>query len=251
MRPSMLPTGLECVAYNLNRKNHDLLFFEFGKTYFHVNSAYTETRKLAIYITGNLASKSWNSPSRPAEIYFAKGVSEKILLLAGISNYKFEPTTNEDLEEGLVATSKGIKILDLGVVAKSQLERFSIKQTVYYIDIDWDSLLSLLKKKEITFEPISKFPHVDRDLSLLVNKSIQYGEIEELVKSLHIKKMQSIRLFDVFENEKLGTDKKSLAISFTFLDKEKTMTDEEVDKMMSKIIAALQTKFDAVIRSNG
>jgi len=251
MRPSMLPTGLECIAYNLNRKNHDLLFFEFGKTYFHLNSAYAETRKLAIYITGNLASKNWNSRARPAEIYFAKGVSEKILLLSGISNYKFEQTKNEDLDAGLVATSKGTKILTLGIVKKSQLERFSIKQTVYYIDIDWDSLLSLVKKKEITFEPISKFPHVDRDLSLLVNKSIHYGEIEELVKSLHIKKMQSIRLFDVFENEKLGPDKKSLAMSFTFLDKEKTMTDEEVDKMMSKIIVALQTKFDAVIRSNG
>ena len=252
MRPSMLPTGLECISYNLNRKNNDLLFFEFGKTYLHRNNSYSESQKLAIYITGNVEMKTWNSPSRPSGIYFAKGVSEKILLLAGISNYKFEQKEeNEDLEEGLAVTSKGKSLLTMGIVKKSQLEKFSIKQPVYYIDIDWDNLLDLSSKKEITFEPISKYPHVERDLSLLVNKNIPFGEIEELVKSLHIKKMQSIRLFDVFENEKLGPDKKSLAISFTFLDTQKTMTDEEVEKMMSKIITALQAKFDAVIRSNG
>ena len=111
--------------------------------------------------------------------------------------------------------------------------------------------MSFNKKAEITFEPVSKFPQVQRDLSILADKDLTYREIEELVKSLHLKKLQNVQLFDVFENEKLGENKKSLAINFTFLDKEKTMTDEEIETMMNKIIFNLENKLNAVIRRNG
>ncbi|MEO6893810.1 MAG: phenylalanine--tRNA ligase subunit beta [Ginsengibacter sp.] len=251
MRPSMLPTGLECISYNLNRKNTDLLFFEFGKTYSHINNSYHEKQNLAIYITGHQNETNWNSSLKETNIYFAKGICEAIFSLTGIENYKFEIGENEDLDECLTAVAKGKSMLQMGAVNKSQLAKFSIKQPVYFVSFDWDNLMSLNRKKDIAFEPVSKFPQVQRDLAILVNKSLSYGDVEELVKSLHIKKLQGIRLFDVFENEKLGDDKKSFAINFTFLDKEKTMTDEEVETIMNKIISNLESKLNVVIRNNG
>jgi phenylalanyl-tRNA synthetase beta chain len=251
MRPSMLPTGLECISYNINRKNNDLLFFEFGKTYSHTGHFYNEKQNLAIYITGNQNEANWNQSAKGTHIYFAKGICEAIFSLSGVSNYKFEIAKNEDLEESLTAAASGKNVLLAGKVSKTRLQEFSIKQPVYFICFDWDNLMSLSKKKDIVFEPVPKFPQVQRDLAILVNKDLYYSEVEELVKSLRIKKLQSIRLFDVFEDEKLGENKKSLAINFTFLDKEKTMTDEEVETMMNKIISTLESKLNAAIRNNG
>ncbi len=251
MRPSMLPTGLECVSYNLNRKNNNLLFFEFGKTYSIVGNKYEERQKLAIYISGNQNENSWNIASKKGDIYFSKGICEAIFSLAGIQNYEFEASDNDSLDQCIAATVKDKEIAVTGAVNQSQLEKFSIKQPVYFICFDWENLMLAKKKNEIAYEPVVKFPQVQRDLSLLLDKKITYKEIEELVKSLHIKKLQNIRLFDVFENKKLGEDKKSFAINFTFLDKEKTMTDEEIEAMMNKIISNLENKLNAVIRSNG
>jgi phenylalanyl-tRNA synthetase beta chain len=137
-----------------------------------------------------------------------------------------------------------------GKVTKKGLEMFSIKQPVYSLYIDWEKLISFTNTNDISYEPVSKFPQVQRDLSILVDKKISYGEIEKLVKSLQIKRLKNIQLFDVFENKKLGENKKSFAINFTFLDKEKTMTDDEVEAMMDKIISNLENKLNAVIRRN-
>jgi phenylalanyl-tRNA synthetase beta chain len=251
LRPSMLPTGLETVSYNLNRKNTDLLLFEFGKTYSIVEGVYGEKPNLAIYITGNQKEANWSGQTKKADIYFAKGICEAIFTLTGLQKYQFEISQNDDLDEYLNVSVKGKNIAVLGAVKRSQLEKFSIKQPVYFLYFDWESLMSLSKKIEITFDPISKFPKVQRDLSVLVDKNVPYKEVEELVKSLHIKKLEEIRLFDVFENEKLGENKKSFAINFTFLDKEKTMTEEEIESIMNKIISNIESKLEAVIRSNG
>ncbi|MEO8819302.1 MAG: phenylalanine--tRNA ligase subunit beta [Ginsengibacter sp.] len=251
MRPSMLPTGLECLSYNLNRKNNNLLFFEFGKTYSKIETKYKEKQNLAIYITGNQNENNWNGASKKSDMFFAKGICEAIFSLVGIRNYKFEVSENNDLNECIMASIKDKKSVVAGSVNKIQLEKFSIKQPVYFIDFDWENLLSATKKEDVAYEPVPKFPQVKRDLSLLVDKNITYKEIEELVKSLHIKKLQSIHLFDIFENKRLGEDKKSFAINFTFLDKEKTLTDEEIEAMMTKIISNLENKLNAAIRSNG
>ncbi len=251
MRPSMLPTGLESVSYNLNRKNNDLLFFEFGKTYSIVEGIYEEKQNLAIYISGDQNETNWNSPSKKTDIYFAKGICEAIFSLTGIHNYQFEVSNNDELDDCLTASVKGNSIAVAGSVSKPQLGKFSIKQPVYFISFDWETIMSFNKKTEIKFEPVSKFPQVQRDLSILIDKKVPYREIEELVKSLHIKRLQNIQLFDVFENEKLGESKKSFAINFTFLDKEKTMTDEEIEAVMNKIIYSIENKLNAVIRSNG
>jgi phenylalanyl-tRNA synthetase beta chain len=250
MRPSLLATGLECVSYNLNRKNNNLLFFEFGKTYSKIENEYHEKQNLALYFTGNKNELNWNSPVKKMNIYFVKGIAEAIFSILGIQNYQFVVSEDEELNECLISSVNGVSVGITGNVKKSKLDIFSIKQPVFYVCMDWDKLVSFTNKNDISFEPISKFPQVQRDLSILIDKNISYADIENVVKSLHIKKLNNIQLFDVFENEKLGENKKSLAINFTFLDKEKTMTDDEIEAMMNKIIPNLENKLNAIIRRN-
>lgn len=250
MRPSMLPTGLECIAYNLNRKNNDLLFFEFGKTYSVVENKYFENQNLSLYFTGNRSEVNWNAPAKKTDIYFVKGICEAIFSLMGLKNFHIDKAAADSFDECLIAAVDRLPIAIAGKVIKKDLELFSIKQPVFFLDIDWEKLISFTTNEEISFEPIAKFPQAQRDLSILMDKKITYGEIENVVKSLQIKKLENIQLFDVFENEKLGENKKSLAINFTFIDKEKTLTDDEIETMMNKIISSLENKLNAVIRRN-
>ncbi len=251
MRPSMLPTGLESVSYNLNRKNHNIQFFEFGKTYHVVEGKYEEKENLALYFTGNRNETNWNSPSQKTDIFVVKGIVEAIVSLTGINSYQFEASKNETLDQCLSVCVNKEKIAVAGSVKKSQLEIFSIKQPVFFLCMDWEKIVSISKGLAgIDFEPIAKFPPVQRDLSIVTDKRVPYQEIENLVKSLHIPMLKNFHLFDVFENEKLGTDKKSLAFNFTFSDKEKTLTDKEVEHMMNKIMSALENQFHAEIRRN-
>jgi phenylalanyl-tRNA synthetase beta chain len=250
MRPTMLPTGLECVAYNLNRKNNSLLFFEFGKTYSRTGNEYSEKENLALYFTGNQNELAWNSPVKKIDIFFVKGVCEAVFSLAGIDKFQFEISDNKLLDETLTAFVNKIPVAFAGSVRKSKLEIFSIKQPVFFLCVDWEILMALTKDQDLSYKPIIKFPQVQRDLSIVIDKSISYQHVENLVKSLHLSKLTHIQLFDVFENEKLGKDKKSLAFNFVFSDKEKTLTDVEVENLMNKIITMLQSEVSALIRTN-
>ena len=250
MRPTMLPTGLECVAYNLNRKNNNLLFFEFGKTYSRTGNEYAEKENLSLYFTGNQNELGWNLPVKKIDIFFAKGVCEAVFSLAGIKNFQFETSDSKLLDESLITFVNKTPVAFAGSVKKLQLETFSIKQPVFFLCIDWEILMALTKDQDLSYEPIIKFPQVQRDLSIVVDKNISYQHVENLVKSLHLSKLTRIQLFDVFENEKLGEDKKSLAFNFVFSDKEKTLTDVEIENLMNKIITVLQSEVSALIRTN-
>jgi phenylalanyl-tRNA synthetase beta chain len=246
----MLPTGLECIAYNLNRKNNNLLFFEFGKTYSVAENSYVESQNLSLYFTGNSNDVNWNASAEKTDIYYVKGICEAIFSLVGLKNYQIDKAAADSFDECLIAAVDQLPVATAGGVTKKDLEMFSIKQPIYFLNIDWEKLISFTAKDEISFEPIAKFPQVQRDLSILIDKKITYAEIENVVKSLQIKKLENIQLFDVFENEKLGENKKSLAINFAFIDKEKTLTDQEIETMMHKIISNLETKLNAIIRRN-
>jgi phenylalanyl-tRNA synthetase beta chain len=249
LRPSMMPTGLESIAYNINRKNADLLFFEFGKIYTKPErEKYVETESLAIYFTGNKKENDWKSKGEKTGIYFVKGVCDIIFRLAGVTDLKFSSPANDSLNDYILATFNGNSIAEMGSIKKPVLEKFSIKQPVFYLYINWQQLLSSIKITGISFEEIPKFPQVQRDLSIIVDKSVSYQSLEESVKSLKISKLKDFKLFDVFESEKLGVDKKSMAISFTFSDKEKTLTDEETDGMMNRIINSIEKNMTAEIR---
>ncbi len=249
LRPAMMQTGLSSVAYNLNRKNNDLKFFEFGKTYtVEETGKYIENDHLSIYITGNTTTDSWKSKGEKADFYFTKAVFEKIINVLGLKINSYTQSENADLSNALQATIKNEKIAEIGMASNKTLERFDIKQPVFYADMYWDKLLKLNSRINIQHQDVSKYPAVHRDLAIIVNKTLPFKEVEKATNTARINKLKSISLFDIFESEKIGTDKKSMAISFTFLDEEKTLTDKEIDGMMNKIIASYEKELGAEIR---
>lgn len=230
MRPEMMATGLESVSWNLNRKNNDLRFYEFGKTYAVAqNGKYIEQNHLALYITGKKDQGNWQHKAEKTDFYFLKGIVEMIMQALGLN----------------VAIESVAKLI---VVDQKTLDRFDIRQPVFYADLDWDKMVQLNRKKDLQFTGIPKYPAVHRDLAMVVDKGLKYEAVEKATQTARINKLKSINLFDVFESDKLGAGKKSMAVSFTFLDEEKTLTDKEIDNMMSRIISTYEKELNAEIR---
>jgi phenylalanyl-tRNA synthetase beta chain len=248
MRPSMLHTALEVIAFNINRKNHNLKFFEFGKTYATLGTGeYKETNHLCFYLTGQLNETHWKGKPAPSDIYYIKGVVEAILSNLGVTGVSFETTTNRELQAGLVAEWNGEKLVELGRVTNTLTSQFDIKQPVFFADLYWDTLLKYGSKK-VQFQEISKYPSVERDLAMVVPQSMKYKEVQEQLTKLKLKSLKEVKLFDVFESEKFGAGKKSMAVNFTFLDEEKTLTDKEIDNWMNRIMTTLEKELNAEIR---
>ena len=249
MRPAMMETGLETVAYNCNRRNNDLQLFEFGKTYkTSAAGVYEEQQHLSIYITGNTHADGWKEKGSKADFYYGKGVFEKIIALLGLKISSYTPVTGNQLDNCVHAAIKNDVIAGIGYVNNKTLDRFDIKQPVIFIDINWDKALQLSSSLKIQYAEIPKFPAAKRDLSIVVNKNINYADIEKATWNAKVNKLQSVNLFDVFESEKLGANKKSMAVSFTFLDEEKTLTDKEMDGMMARISSSYEKELNAEIR---
>jgi phenylalanyl-tRNA synthetase beta chain len=250
MRPSMLQTGLEAIAHNLNRKNNDLRFFEFGKTYSTPGPGrYSEHEHVCLYITGQVTEDAWKGKGTTADLFYLKGIVARILQLTGISKASFAPLAKAgNLVNALQVTINKDVIAELGVVTPQELKRFDIKQPVFYADLDFELLLKYISATSIKAKELPRQLPVRRDLAMVVPKSLPFADVESTVKKVKLDKLQSIQLFDIFESEKLGADKKSLAVSFTFLDEEKTPTDKDIDGMMNKIMNALETNLQAEIR---
>lgn len=246
MRPTMLPTALEVIAFNVNRKSPDLKFFEFGKTYGVGPDEFYETLHLSLYLTGNVQASGWRSKSSAVDFHYAKGVAESVLKLLGLP-VKLSPWKTDQLEQVMTSEIDGALIVVLGKVTNSTLKTFDIKQPVYIIDFNWDAVLSYVEKK-VAFKEIPRFPAMERDLAMVVPSGMKYKEIKQKIDDLSLPRLKNIRLFDIFESDKLGKDKKSLAINFTFLDEEKTMTDKEVDSFMSRIMTSLEKDLGVEIR---
>lgn len=249
MRPSMLETGLEAIGHNLNRKNHNLQFFEFGKTY-HMSAPgnYQEHEHVCLYITGQVKEDSWKTKGYTVDLYYLKGIVARILQLTGITKTSWQAITTQKLADSLEVRINNEVIATLGAVAPHELKRFDIKQPVFFAGIDWELLLKKVAKGELKVTELPKQLPVHRDLAMIVPKALPYADVESTVKKVRIEKLQNVQLFDIFESGKIGADKKSLAISFTFLDEEKTLTDKEIDGMMNKIMTALEKDLQAEIR---
>lgn len=249
MRPQMLQGGLQAISHNNNRKNSNLRFFEFGKTYSASDGfKYKETLHLSLYATGNIKEQDWISKPVKTDFYYIKGVIENLLSLLGIENCNFAPISNKQLENCTEISFNNKTIGYFGEVSEIALKQFDIKSAVFYADLLWEELLAASKSKELKYAEVSKFPLVERDLSLVVDRSVSYAEIENAGYELKIPALRSIRLFDVFESDKLGSNKKSMAVTFRFLDESRTLTDIEVDSFMQKLITAYQQKINAEIR---
>jgi phenylalanyl-tRNA synthetase beta chain len=248
LRPAMLETGLEAVAYNLNRKNHNLKLFEFGKIYRLAEKKYEEQEQLCLLVTGEKQEPSWNNRPGPADLYYLKGVAAAVLKLLGMDTYGLSPLQNEQFETGLKISVQGKDVAFLGIAAKPVVRRFDIKQPVLYAVFQWDTLMEMTETARLKFQPVPKFPSVQRDLAIVVDSRLPYAEVEKTVQKNKPPALQDLKLFDIFESEKIGTGKKSIAISLTFIDEEKTLTDPEIEQWMSRIITALEKDLGAQIR---
>ncbi|MFN2458391.1 MAG: phenylalanine--tRNA ligase subunit beta [Chitinophagaceae bacterium] len=246
MRSDMLPTALEVIAFNINRKNNNLKLFEFGKTY-HTTGVgkYKEQTHLCLYITGEITKNSWKEKARVADIYFAKGIAEALLKLY-VRDVSFDAGISDSFD--LHVTINHTSLVLISEVKAPTLLKFDIKQPVYFIDINWDFLCKQAGNNKVQYEEVPRFPAVERDLAMIVAEDLKYEHIEQYIQQLLLKKLKEIKLFDVFKSDKLGKDKKSIAISFTFLDEEKTLTDKEIDKWMYEIITTLEKQAGAEIR---
>jgi phenylalanyl-tRNA synthetase beta chain len=247
LRPSMLETGLESIAYNLNRRNQHLQFFELGKTYFTKNvGEYTEEEHLCLYITGASHEDGWREKSKPNDFYRLKGLAAAVLEVSGLNNVQFEAAEGEGLVLQVLYGKR--KLGTLLQVSPKKLQSFDIKQPVYVLDLHFGQLLEAVSQNRIRYKEVNKFPAMQRDLAMVVKRATSFESIEQTVKKLKLPKLKEVRLFDVFESEKLGADKKSMAISFLFADEEKTLTDKEVDAMIAKLIQGFENELAAEIR---
>ena len=246
MRPSMLETGLEVIAYNLNRKNNNLQLFEYGKTYAtKAVGEYLEEEKLALYLTGKTHEDEWNEKGKGQSFFRVKGVAEALMRLLGFGNIKFSKLENE---EGLSVSAEKRSLGKIVIVPKKKLERFSIKSEVFYAEFNIEGILDVKNKQRILYKEVSKFPGIQRDLALVVDKSVNYESINAVIKKSNLNLLKDVRLFDIFESDKLGNDKKSVALNFTFLDEQKTLTDKEIDTLVNKLINNFEKELNAEIR---
>jgi len=250
LRADMIFSGLEAIAYNINRKNQDLKFFEIGKTYQQPNkdeAKYKEQKFLTLFVTGSLFNENPYGLSNKADFSFLRSAVTNLLAKCGVKNYKSVESTYSNFDFGLNFQLNTKSLVEAGSVSKSLLKKFGISQPVFYACIHWEMLVKEFSKQKTEFEEISKFPSVRRDLALLLDKSVNYIQVEELAFSTERKLLTEVNLFDIYEGEKLG-NKKSYAVSFTLLNKEATLTDKQIDGVMDKLICNYKEKLGAELR---
>lgn len=248
MRPSMLETGLEVLAYNINRKISNLRFFELGKVYKHDEKGYTEREKICFWITGRQQTPGWKNQDTAADFFTAKGIVTSLAESINIKNISFgEPSTIEGNIVQSIQKNK-TQIGSIIQTANALLQKFGIKQSVVFAELDVESMAVEAVKQQVLYKEIPQFPAVERDLAFVTGKNIVYGNIAFLLEGMKVKYLESFKLFDIYEGEKLGADKKSFAVNFKFINAEKTLTDAEVELAMKTITEKLVKEFNAEIR---
>lgn len=249
LRQSMLFSGLEAIAYNKNRKNADLKFYEFGQTYATAQDGYNEAKHLALFLTGRKNEEAWNSDNQMVDFYQLKGYVETILNRLGIKNNLIAtPLSNDLFSEGLEIKLNDKTIVELGKVHKSLIKKLDVNQDVLYADLHWDVVLKALKKSKTSYAEVPKFPEVRRDLALLLDKQVSYIELEKLAFQTEKGILKKVNLFDVYEGDKIEQGKKSYALSFILQDETKTLNDKQIDKVMEKLMEVFEKTLNASVR---
>ena len=249
LRNSLFETALEVVARNLNHKNNSLRLFEFGKAYSTSGPGiYHEAEKLCVVITGNKNEDSWKQKSSFADFFGLKGVVESVLKLLGVTPDSTEVLEVPKLNNHIVFKFNNQVTAGAGEVNKNILDKFGIKQPVFFAGLNWAALAELASGQKATIKELPKYPSVQRDLAMIVSKEMTWEKVQQSVQKVKLSKLQDIKLFDIFESEKLGAGKRSMAVSFTFLDEDKTLTDIEIDGWMNTIMTTLEKDLQAEIR---
>ena len=275
MRQSLLFGGLECIAHNANRKNADLKFFEFGNCYYyheerkcadiipgvsnsrdpevikHVLDAYSEDYHLGLWVTGKRVSGSWIHADEDSTFYELKAYVLNILQRLGVSlgALVFAPCTKDIYSKGIEIQNRGGKVLAMmGIVSKKIQKSLDVDNEVYFADLNWNLLMKAIRNNKVSYTEISKFPAVSRDLALLLDKHVEFAEIEKIAYATEKKLLKEVKLFDVYEGKNLEAGKKSYAVNFILQDETKTLNDKQIDAIMSKLIANLESKLGAKLR---
>ena len=192
--------------------------------------------------------QNWKQKGNVTDFYYIKGTLNSVLKLLGVNVDSIDALAVPKFDDHVIYKVNGEVIAGCGEVTQKVLAQFSIKQPVFFALLNWDAVMKLALMQTLSIKELSRFPSVMRDISIVVPKALAYEEVEKSVNKLKLDKLQEVKLFDIFESEKLGAEKKSIAVSFTFLDQEKTLTDKEIDAWMSKIMTTLEKELNAEIR---
>lgn len=259
MRQTLLFNGLEAIQYNINRQNANLQLFEYGRCYKYTGkdnpnyplAAFKEERRFGLFFTGNIVESSWQEEDRKAGFFRLKAYCENLLEKLGIDSEALKVTGLEEKDDvyagGLVYKDKNTELFEIAAVHPAILKKFDIEQEVVFAEIRWDELLKRLNS-EMKFKEMPKFQAVRRDLALLIDEGVEFGEIEQIARQVEKKLLTRINLFDYYKGKGIPEGKKSYAVSFFIQDVTKTLTDKEIDRIMGKITSRLQNDLKAELR---
>jgi phenylalanyl-tRNA synthetase beta chain len=260
MRQTLLYGGLESIAHNVNRKNANLRFFEFGNVYYFSPEkknddapmqAYLEQNHLALWVTGKRVEGSWAHQNEDSTFYELSAHVENILRRIGVEQGMTvrKKSENPIFSSAIAIENRGGKLMgEMGILSKKTLKALGVDQPVYYAELNWTALMKLVRNKKVLFTEISKYPAVSRDLALLVDKGVEFAEIEQIARQTERKLLKQVELFDVYEGKNLPEGKKSYAVNFILQDEQKTMGDKQIDAIMQKLIANLKKQLNAELR---
>ena len=260
MRQSLLYGGLESIQHNVNRKRQNLRFFEFGNVYTFDPAkkndddpmqAYKEQYHAGLWVTGKRVEGSWAHQNEDSTFYELSAYVENILRRIGVKPGMLvrKKSDNDIFSAGITIENRGgKKLIEMGIITKKLLKQFGLDAPVYYAELNWTALMKVIKKNEVLYTEISKFPAVSRDLALLVDNSVEFAQIEQIARQTEKKLLKKVELFDVYEGDKLPAGKKSYAVNFILQDEEKTMGDKQIEAIMNKLIANIKKQLNAELR---
>jgi phenylalanyl-tRNA synthetase beta chain len=247
LRQTLLFSGLEVIAFNINRRQKELKLFEFGTTYHKLDGKYIEKAHLALFLTGDKLAESWLSASKPVDFHDLASAVQKVLQRMNVKKYESTETKQSIFSYGLCYTLNNKELVNFGLVQPATAKFTDIKHAVFYADFDWNYLIKQYNVNMAVAE-IAKFPEVRRDLSLVIDKSISFNQIKQLAAAQERRLLKSVNVFDVYEGENIGRDKKSYSVSFVLQDEQATLTDQVIDKTMQKLMQSFEKELNAVIR---
>ena len=247
MRQSMVFSGLESIRHNVNRKQKNLKFFEFGKTYKKADNDYLQQDHLVLFMSGNQSDESWKVASSELQFHDLSSEVQKVLSSFNTAQIDSEPTESKLYEYGLDYKENGKILASVGKVKPSVQRLADVSQSVFYADINW-SLLIKNSERKLLYKPVPKFPEVRRDLSLVIDKSVSFDSIKSIAWQENRKLIKRINVFSIYEGENIGENKKSYALSFILQDEFKTLADKQIDRVMNGLIGKFETDLNAIIR---
>ncbi|WP_026902907.1 phenylalanine--tRNA ligase subunit beta [Pedobacter glucosidilyticus] len=247
MRQSLLYSGLEAIAYNSNRKQADLKFYEFGKTYFLKEEKYQENNCLAIFVTGKTPA-NWQNAAKEYSFYQIKATVDAIIQKLNVANLISEDLKDSEFAYGITYKRGQKTLVRFGAVENAALKKADVDKAVFAAIFNWDLIFTIIRNNKITYQEISKFPAVKRDLSMLLNADISFEQLKKIALKTDKKLLKAVDVFDVYQGDKLPEGKKSYALSFVLQDEEQTLTDKQIDAVMQKLIVNFEKEIGAEIR---